>query len=48
MTYNQNQQKSSIGFNQDNAEKCPKCRAPSIARESGCKMCYSCGWSACG
>jgi ribonucleoside-diphosphate reductase alpha chain len=26
--------------------KCPDCGAP-LAHESGCMICYNCGWSAC-
>lgn len=30
------------------ADKCPKCRAPSLVRKEGCESCESCDYSRCG
>lgn len=29
-------------------ETCPKCSAPAVVHQEGCKKCTSCGWSECG
>ena len=31
----------------DDVDKCPSCSIGNIVFEEGCKMCHSCGWSAC-
>jgi ribonucleoside-diphosphate reductase alpha chain len=31
----------------DDVDKCPACSIGDIIFEEGCKMCHSCGWSAC-
>jgi ribonucleoside-diphosphate reductase alpha chain len=30
------------------ARSCPKCNAPSLVRQEGCDICFSCGYSKCG
>jgi hypothetical protein len=28
-------------------ERCPSCNERAVVRTNGCKICLSCGWSAC-
>ena len=45
--HSENEEEESTSHSPSNDSECPSCGSD-VAMESGCKTCYSCGWSACG